>query len=81
MTFGYKDPMNSCICASYQSFACIYCEVDNEVEYDPQDFARDNATRKSWANDPRFQEVLTPTLVGGIKPLEIGAKNEILQFL
>jgi hypothetical protein len=54
MTLGYKDPMNSCICAGYQGFACIYCEVEVEVEYDPQDFARDNAIRKSWANDPRF---------------------------
>mgnify|MGYP007073306934 CR=1 FL=1 len=48
MTIGYKDTMNNCICLAYQGFACIYCEVDIEVEYNPEDFARDEAIRRSW---------------------------------
>ena len=50
MTIGYKDPLTNCICLPNQGFACIYCEVDNEVPYNLDTFLHDEATKKSWKN-------------------------------
>ena len=55
MTIGYKDPLTNCICLPNQGFACIYCEVDNEVPYDLDTFQHDEATKKVGRTDDMFR--------------------------
>ncbi len=31
MTFGNKDMLNDCICLPNQAFACIYCELPDDL--------------------------------------------------
>ena len=50
--------------------SCVACDMDMcDCTYEPSNWFDEML-------DSEVQEVLTPTLVGGIKPLEIGEKNE-----